>query len=302
MFKTIRYWVIKTVGISKGEANALLVLVPTLLMIIIIPPFFHHSFTNQYSNHTTDQAILDSLLAQIAANGQELLHSKIAKQPIVHTSFDPNTAPQDLLKSNGIPDYLAKRIINYRNKGGSFSMKEDLQKIYGMEEELYESLIPYINIPKSQKQIISNPTYTSYTEKFKIAPFDINSADTSTFKQIRGIGSKLSFRLVNFRDKLGGFINPNQLYQVYGLESEVVDSLLGYGSISNNFAPAQLNINTDTILHLSQHPYIDYRLSKAIINYRIQHGSYSQLAQLKNIHLMNDSLYNKISPYLKTSE
>ncbi len=302
MIKTIRYWIIKIVGVSKGEANALLILVPILLLVIIVPPFFYRHFTSNYSNHISDQTILDSLLAQIEANQQRYTDSIYSTTNIKHTIFDPNTASATLLQSNGIPSYLTKRIINYREKGGRFRNKKDLHKIYGMRDDLYKSLLPYINIASKSKIITVKPSYTSYYKKRVIVSFDINTADTSTFKQIRGIGSKLSFRLVYFRDKLGGFINIDQLYEVYGLKPEVIDSLLIYGSISANFSPSQLNINTDTTLHLSQHPYISYRLANTIVSYRRQHGHYRKVTQIKNIHLVNDSLYNKISPYLKTAD
>ena len=300
MIKTIRYWIIKTVGISKGEANALLILAPILLMAIILPPLFRGYLTNHYSNHRTDQAILDSLLAQIAGNQEEVSSSKKQTRLIVHEVFDPNTATQELLEVNGIPTYIARRIISYREKGGEFRKRTDLLKIYGVEEDLYESLVPYIKIKSTQKLISNKSDYTAKSKKFTIAPFDINTADTSDFKQIHGIGSKLSFRLVSFRDKLGGFVSADQLYQVYGLNPDVVDSLLAYGSISNQFIPYQININNDTIKHLSQHPYIDYRLAKTIVNYKRQHGNFTELDELKKIHLVNDSIYYKILPYLTT--
>jgi len=300
MIKKLRYWIASAVGISKGEANALLILVPVLLLAIVLPPIFRGYITNHYSNHLADQAILDRLLAQIKNNSQNTTQSITEKLPIVHEVFDPNTATQELLEVNGIPTFIARRIISYRVKGGKFYQKLDLKKIYGLEEDLYESLAPYIKIKRAKKPTTTKTDYTAKRKKFVITPFDINTADTSDFKQIRGIGSKLSFRLVSFRDKLGGFVSTDQLYQVYGLKPDVVDSLLKYGSISVQFLPHQININNDTIRHLSQHPYIDYQLAKAIVNYKRQHGNFTELGQLNKIHLMNDSTYYKILPYLTT--
>jgi DNA uptake protein ComE-like DNA-binding protein len=234
-------------------------------------------------------------VAQIESN------KKKAEAPtgIIHyKKFDPNTASFDLLKSNGIPVHLAQRIISYREKGGQFRKKEDLIKIYGMNDELYATLSPHISIPPTKTYVKTKPSNHEFKKKHIITAFDINTADTSAFKQIRGVGTTLSNRIVKFRDQLGGFISTNQLNQVYGLEPEVIDSILSYGSISSDFTPMQVNINTDTIRHLSQHPFINYRLAKAVVNYRRQHGKFKELDQLKKIHLLDDSTYNKIQPYL----
>jgi competence protein ComEA len=49
---------------------------------------------------------------------------------------------------------------------------------------------------------------------------------------------------------------------------------------------------------LKMHPYIKWPLANAIIEYRNQHGPYKQLKELKNIVLINDSIFSKIAPYL----
>ncbi|MEZ7970636.1 MAG: helix-hairpin-helix domain-containing protein [Cyclobacteriaceae bacterium] len=64
----------------------------------------------------------------------------------------------------------------------------------------------------------------------------------------------------------------------------------------------KLNINTDSIIHLSKHPYINWNLAKSIINYRKVHGNYDTVEQITSIKIISDSLYQKIAPYLTTSE
>ena len=59
-----------------------------------------------------------------------------------------------------------------------------------------------------------------------------------------------------------------------------------------------ITVNTDSIKSLAKHPYINYNLARAIINYRQVHGAYESLDELLEIKVMNDSLYQKLSPYL----
>lgn len=55
---------------------------------------------------------------------------------------------------------------------------------------------------------------------------ELNSADTTELKKLRGIGSKLSQRIVKYRTKLGGFTSKEQLKAVYGLSEETYEAIL----------------------------------------------------------------------------
>lgn len=54
-----------------------------------------------------------------------------------------------------------------------------------------------------------------------LQPIDINTADTSAFIALPGIGSKLANRIVSFRTKLRGFNSVEQIRKVYGLQDSV---------------------------------------------------------------------------------
>lgn len=64
----------------------------------------------------------------------------------------------------------------------------------------------------------------------------------------------------------------------------------------------KLNIHTDSTIYLSKHPYINWNLAKSIINYRKVHGNHEAVEQITSIKIISDSLYQKIAPYLTTSE
>ena len=140
----------------------------------------------------------------------------------------------------------------------------------------------------------SNSTKTSARE---IINLKINSATVRELQKIRGIGPKLSNRIVKYRDLIGGFHSFDQLNEVYGLEPEVITELIRVSSISKE--TVKININeTDSINTLTRHPYINYNLAKSIINYRKVHGNFESLESVKEIKILNDSLFQKIAPYL----
>ena len=62
----------------------------------------------------------------------------------------------------------------------------------------------------------------------------------------------------------------------------------------------KININTAEYDSLKSHPYIKYNVAKSIVNYREQHGAFSEIDQLLKIHLIDDDLLRKLKPYLAT--
>jgi len=79
---------------------------------------------------------------------------------------------------------------------------------------------------------VNNQPYTNnYTKKKSSFSYDtvrveLNSADTTELKRLRGIGSVLSARIVKYRNKLGGFSSVEDLKNVYGLSDETYQSIL----------------------------------------------------------------------------
>jgi competence protein ComEA len=125
---------------------------------------------------------------------------------------------------------------------------------------------------------------------------DINKADTTVWISLPGIGSKLANRIVNYREKLHGFISVEQVAEVYGLPDSVFQNIKPLLFVSEN-SIEKVNINTASKEELKS-PYINYNLANIIYQFRIQHGAYQSLEDLKKIMLIDEALYSKITPYL----
>lgn len=215
--------------------------------------------------------------------------------------FDPNTLPVEGWQKLGLNQRTTKTLINYRNKGGKFYKKEDLKKIWGLPQDFYNRVEPYIQIEVAQQSFTKNdytPAYHNNLSKgFRnISIVEVNTADTSALIALPGIGSKLAARIVAFRDKLGGFYSPEQIGETYGLPDSTFQILKPYLQVDAN-AIKKLNLNTATKDELRTHPYIKWALANAIVEYRNQHGTFNNLDELKNIMLIDEATYNKIAPY-----
>ena len=126
---------------------------------------------------------------------------------------------------------------------------------------------------------------------------EINSADTTAFIMLPGIGSKLALRIINFRDKLGGFYSVDQVGETYGLADSTFQKIRQYLTLKITDVK-KININTATKDEMKTHPYLKWALANAIVEYRTQHGNYSSLEDIKKISLITNDVFEKLKNYL----
>ncbi len=215
--------------------------------------------------------------------------------------FDPNTLSPEGWKKLGLRDKTINTIQNYLNKGGRFKAPEDVKKIYGLFPNEYERIAPYIRISNNattNNETIYKPINTTKSNSNTYRIIEINTADTSDFISLPGIGSKLAWRIVNFRDKLGGFHNINQIAETYGLPDSTFQKIKSYLKLTDPNVK-KININTASVDELKTHPYIRYQLARPIVAYREQHGLFSKPEDLKKIMIVTDEVFLKIAPYLQ---
>lgn len=216
--------------------------------------------------------------------------------------FDPNTLDEAGWQRLGIKDKTITTIQNFVKKGGRFYKPADIGKIWGLHQDEVQRLIAFVQIKNSNtNKYPENKGYeTKAYEKPKYTPsvIDINAADTSVLIALPGIGSKLSLRILAFRDKLGGFYKIEQIGETFGLPDSTFQKIKPRFSISNA-SIHQININTATLDEMKVHPYLRYAIANAIMQYRVQHGNYAAVEDIKKIMLITEDIFNKAAPYLK---
>lgn len=285
----LKRWIQSTVGLTGKEANAFLILLPTLFLVIFSEPLYRWLAHDNTSLSIKETIYLDSLVDTIEKPAAEATIKELTL-----FNFDPNKTTVDDFVSLGISNTVAKRIVQYRTKGGVFRIKSDLAKMYGLDSALYKTLSPYITLPdklERERESVSND------KQKKIINYDINTADTSDLKSVRGIGSVLAKRILKYRESLGGFIEAKQLTEVYGLDSLVLEEL-GKFHVADGFVPRKIIINQTTERELDDHPYLSLRDARAIITYRVQHGSYKSIDNLLAIKTLKENTIRKVAPYL----
>ena len=125
---------------------------------------------------------------------------------------------------------------------------------------------------------------------------DINTADTTLLKQLPGIGGAFAKWIVNYREKLGGYCETEQILEVYRMDTVRFNGIKDYVKIDSTFIPNRLRINSDTFKVLLKHPYLEYETVKKIVNYREQKGLITSWEQLEKI--IGDSVNPKLRYYI----
>ena len=134
-----------------------------------------------------------------------------------------------------------------------------------------------------------------YTSRY--SSIEINSADTTAFISLPGIGTKLALRIVTFREKLGGFYSVEQIGETYGLADSTFQKIKQYLKLDNP-SVKKININTATVDEMKTHPYIKFSIANPLVAYRSEHGSFSKVEDIKKVMAVTDDIYKKIVPYL----
>jgi competence protein ComEA len=276
---------------TRSQSNAVL----ALLFLIMVASLFYFFMPNMGAKKQQPiEASLRHLQLSIVEDIPQYGYEAKSARPIAKLkpfSFNPNTLDEVGFKRMGLPDKLVATILNFRNKGGKFYNKESLKRMYGLYEEEYKQLAAYVNIP--------NPyTSKSNLQTKPLIHIELNTADTASLIKLRGIGSKLAMNIVRLRENLGGFSNMEQLKEVFGISDETFKIIAPSIEI-NKSKIKKLNLNAATYYELNAHPYLRGDIATAIVAYRKAHDyKINKLSQLREIPLINEGTFRKISPYL----
>lgn len=204
--------------------------------------------------------------------------------------FDPNEATDIEFLRLGFSGKQITTIRKYLDKGGVFRDKDDFFKIRVISENQKRTLSDWIVIERVKKAVPEGKV------SLKTTNIEINSADSIQLKQLPGIGSVLSKRIVKYRDLLGGFYSVSQLKEVYGLSEQTISLI--EGNVTVDIARIRkLDINFADANELSRHPYLKKNLASKIIKFRTKNGNIRDMTVLRDSMILNIDEYNRIKPY-----
>ena len=216
---------------SLAERRGVIFIVVLIVLVCFagwfIPNRSETESEHNSTNLTEEYAQFLNALEQTSSDKSNYTSSKYSKKQkeVVLADFDPNAADSLQFSSLGLPGWMITNIQSYRNKGGNFKKPEDFSKIYGLKEEQYLALLPYIQIAPIEKGfrdtlklLAHEAKKDTFPKQIKYSPgtiIGLNSADTTQLKMIPGVGSTIARMIVKHRDQLGGYFSTSQLEEIH---------------------------------------------------------------------------------------
>ncbi len=287
---------------QRRAVLALLVLIALFLVGIVCLPEIAESADTHVSE--VDSAALKDFEREVQAKrfSRKRFPAAVERRAsVVLKPFDPNTADSIELSSLGLSRFVVQNILKYRQKGGHFRTAESLARIYGLTEEKFGELKPYVRIaqaerPKPVKTDTIAPVARVEKKVFKYPEgtlVDVNSADTAELKKIPGIGSGIAKAIVGYRNRLGGFYSLEQLAEI----KYVTPELLKWFRLET-FTVRPLSINKDGLDKLRSHPYLSFYQAKVIVEHRRKKGPIKSLSQLALYEEFTEKDLKRLSAYI----
>lgn len=191
--------------------------------------------------------------------------------------FDPNTVSLADLQRLGLTLRQAETIDHYRSKGGRFRTKDDFRKMYVVTDSLFARLEPFIKIPK----------------------VELNAADSAALVSLRGIGPYYARKILDYRERLGGFLHKAQLLEIEGLDEERLAGFVDDVEIdTTRCSRLDLWHTTDSIL--ARHPYLGEKGARSITRYKKLYDTTRwTLADLEKEHALPKENIEKLKKYIE---
>lgn len=328
---SLKHTLKESLTFSKKERIGFICLVPVILLIALLPFFQRQprptlltaadSVWLATANYLQEKNITDSssrpdapstpVTAGFPFDKTEDSYSPPLGGALFH--FDPNSLDAAGFKKLGLRDKTIRTLINYRNKGGRFRKPDDLAKVYGLRPGEFQQLKPYITIGNytATGDYQKNNNYenrdqrayasAAYKPRPTLKTIEINTADIAGFESLYGIGNKLATRIVNFRNKLGGFYSIDQVGETYGIPDSTFQKIKAQLKVDEP-SLKKININTATYEELNNHPYISAQLAYQVLKQRKEKGKFTALAEIKELVASTKDSYEKISMYITVSQ
>jgi competence protein ComEA len=323
-------WVRRYFGFSRAETRGFVLLLLVALAAAVLPILWrprapeYLPATDQQQLDTWSQDLTARLDSSRAAHDRAYAARYPARRPagasrypaipqVRLAPFDPNSLTAEGWEARGVPHFVAGRIVNYGQKAGGFRAKNQVQRIYGLPDSVYQRLAPFMQLPdalppRGLASYAAGPPAGGASLPSRLArkpahlqPFDLNLADTTQLMQIKGIGRGRAKGLVKYRAELGGYVSETQLSDYFMLRDapDLVDSLRKYTFVASGFAPRPVHINSASFDELWPQPYVGKPLARLIVAYRKQHGPFTTPDDLRQLKLLKEENFVKLRPYVR---
>lgn len=223
-----------------------------------------------------------------------------SKKPKVFP-FNPNFLSDFKGYVLGMSTEEIDRLLAFRKENKWINSVKDFKKVTKVSDSLLNKISPYFKFPDwiSNSKPKKNYLKKGFKEKTFQQKVDLNITTQEQLEKVNGIGKVNSKNIIDYRNKLGGFSDDIQIYQLYGLDYQVINKVLNEFTVKTPKEIVKMNFNSISASDIATIPGISFDLAKRIWEYRILNEQIESFSQLQNIEGLTKRKLQGIQLYLK---
>tara|TARA_R110002050_G_scaffold147086_4_gene272706 strand:+ start:2849 stop:3733 length:885 start_codon:yes stop_codon:yes gene_type:complete len=281
--------------LNKQERSGIFFLI--LFLIIIQVGYF------VYDSYQINEKLPLNIDSDFQVRIDSLKNVALENDTVQMYPFNPNFISDFKGYTLGMSTDEIDKLHNFRKTNKFVNSAEEFQKVTKVSDSLLKIISPYFKFPEWSSNHKSKPIKLSGaknvdTTSKNLVWKDLNTTTAGELQIINGVGEKLSARIIKFRNRLGGFLVDDQLFEVYYLEEEVARRILKQFKVISKPNIVKININTATAYELSRLIYIKQEVAERIVNYRNLNGGINSLNELLSIEGFPPERIERIDLYL----
>ena len=271
-----------------------------LFLIFFISGFLVISYYIDFSEENTMDMNSEEVIA-IQRELDSLRTIDIASKKPKIFPFNPNFITDFKGYTLGMSAEEIDRLLVFRKENKWINSVEDFKQVTKVSDSLLNKISPHFKFPDWVNNLKSKTKYVKrgFKDKTFKQKADLNIATHEQLEEVNGIGKAFSKRIVDYRNKLGGFTNDIQLYEVYGLNFQVTNSILKEFTVKTPKEIIKMNLNSISASDIATIPGISFDLAKRIWEYRILNERIKSFSELEHIEGLTKRKLQGIQLYLE---
>lgn len=262
-------------------------------MFTILPRIYAEFQSNDpilVSYKEIDKGISGIELKRYSSSNKKYTKKSI-KYKLPSNKFDPNNYKMEDWMALGLSEKQANVVVRFAQRG--IYSNDQLKQIFVIDENLFDLIKDSTYYPQRTNSYPKNSTY----QNKEFQKIELNSATVEELDKLPGIGEYFAKKIIDYREKLGGYVNKEQLLEIYHFDTEKLDKISDRIGIDRENI-RKININTCTVDELRIHPYVGWNVANSIVKMRTKFKNYTTFDQLLESELISDELLEKLLPYL----
>ena len=281
---------------SREHRSGIFLLFAIIILVQLAYIFFGDYFITK-NNTIEDKAWL---LVQNEIDSLKSIQS--TKKDTIYP-FNPNYITDYKGYKLGMAIQEIDRLHAFRKQGKFVNSVEEFQQVTKVSNAFLSKISPYFKFPDwvKNKGTATSEKFHKFLpkEKEKIIQKDINVATREDLIAVYGIGEKLADKILQEKEKLGGFVSMEQFQFMWGISPEAISDLEKRFTIKSQIGIKKIAINDLSQKELAKFPYFNYALAKEIVIYRTMNSGIKNIDDLTKIKGMPNEKIKIIALYLE---